>query len=142
MNPLTTRAHLFDDFFKDFRSGFFVRPLHGEPLPEPGQIRIDVKDSGAEYVVKADLPGVRKEDIHVHVEGSMVTLSAQVSQQDEQSEDEQVVHAERYMGMVSRSFSLPSEVDRDKTKARYENGVLMLTLPKANAARGVRIPVE
>ena len=86
MNGLITRSGLFDDFFKDVAPGFYVKPLHGDPLP--AQIKVDVKESDGAYTVHAELPGVSKEDIQVTVEGNVVTLRAEVRQQDSQSADE------------------------------------------------------
>ena len=142
MNSLIARSRLFDDFFKDLQAGYFIKPLHGDPLPALENIRIDVKDNGDVFTVHADLPGVRKEDIHINVEGSVVTLSAEVNQMDQQSKDDKVVHTERYTGAISRSFILPADVDTEKSKANLENGVLTLTLPKLVASRKTRVMIE
>ena len=72
MNSLVSRGSLFDDFFKDIAPGFYVRPLHGDGLPQPSQIKVDVKETDAGYTVQAELPGVPKEDIHVSVDGKTV----------------------------------------------------------------------
>lgn len=142
MNSLMTRGSLFDDFFKDVAPGFFVKPLHGDPLPSASQIRIDVKESDKDFTVQADMPGVSKEDIHVSVEGSIVTLRAEIRQQDRQTEGEKVLRTERYYGEVSRSFQLPSDIDEANAKARYDNGVLCLTLPKKISSAPQRLTVE
>ncbi|WP_323030517.1 Hsp20/alpha crystallin family protein [Brachymonas denitrificans] len=142
MNSLMTRGSLFDDFFKDVAPGFFVKPLHGDPLPSASQIRIDVKETDKDFTVQADMPGVSKEDIHVSVEGSIVTLRAEIRQQDRQTEGEKVLRTERYYGEVSRSFQLPSDIDEANAKARYDNGVLCLTLPKKISSAPQRLMVE
>mgnify|MGYP005859478921 CR=1 FL=1 len=142
MNTLITRSGLFDDFFKDVAPGFFVKPLHGDPLPSPAQIRIDVKEAADAYTVQAEIPGVSKEDIHVVIDGPVVTLRAEVKQQDSQTQDEKVLRTERYYGSVARSFQLASEIDNEKSKAKYENGVLTLTLPKKAALAGQRLNIE
>ena len=142
MNSLMTRGSLFDDFFKDVAPGFFVKPLHGDPLPSASQIRIDVKETDKDFIVQADMPGVSKEDIHVSVEGSIVTLRAEIRQQDRQTEGEKVLRTERYYGEVSRSFQLPSDIDEANAKARYDNGVLCLTLPKKISSAPQRLTVE
>ena len=142
MNTLMTRGSLFDDFFKDVAPGFFIKPLHGEPLPPPSQLRIDVKESGQDFTVHADLPGVPKEDIQVGVEGNVVTIRAEVKQQDSHREGDKVLRTERYQGEVARSFQLPAEIDESAAKARYENGVLVLTLPKKAVNVPQRIRVE
>ena len=141
MNTLINRNPLLDDFFKDVAPGFFIKPLHGEPLPPPSQLRIDVKESGQDFTVHADLPGVPKEDIQVGVEGNVVTIRAEVKQQDSHREGDKVLRTERYQGEVARSFQLPAEIDESAAKARYENGVLVLTLPKkaVNVPQRIRI---
>ena len=141
MNTLINRNPLLDDFFKDVAPGFFIKPLHGEPLPPPSQLRIDVKESGQDFTVHADLPGVPKEDIQVGVEGNVVTIRAEVKQQDSHREGDKVLRTERYQGEVARSFQLPAEIDESAAKARYENGVLVLTLPKkaVNVPQRIRV---
>ena len=140
MNRFPIRANLFDDLFRDASPGFFVRPLHGDALPE--RIRLDVKESDKAYTVLAELPGVAKDDIHVDIDGGLVTLRAEVKQQDSQGSDEKSLRTERYYGAVARSFQLAADIDNEKSKAKYENGVLTLTLPKKLALAGQRLNVE
>jgi HSP20 family protein len=142
MNHLIARTGLFDDFFKDVAPGFYVRPLHGDALPSPSQIKIDVKETPSAYTVVAEVPGVAKEDIHVTVEGSVVTLRAEIKQQDSQSDDEKRLRTERYYGAVARSFQLAADIDNEKSKAKYENGVLTLALPKKVALAGQRLSID
>lgn len=139
MNRLVTRNSLFDDFFREV-PGFFVRPLHGDPLPET--IRIDVKEAGNSFVVSAEVPGVSKENIHVDIDGNEVSIRAEVKQEDAQTEDERVLRSERFFGSVARSISLPAEIDESASKARYEHGVLTLTLPKKSRTGQARITIE
>jgi HSP20 family protein len=142
MGSLVTRSGLFDDFFRDMSPGFFVRPLSGDPLPSPDQIKIDVRESDGEYKIDAEIPGVRKEDISVSVDGDMVTLSAEVKQETTNGKDEKNLRTERYYGSVSRSFSLPQDVDAARSQAKYEGGVLHLTLPKSKSTRMQRLAVS
>ena len=142
MTTLMTRSGLFDDFFRDVAPGFFIKPLHGDALPAASQIRIDVKETGKEFAVHAEIPGVSKDDIHVSIEGSVVSLRAEIKQQDTQTEGEKVLRTERYYGSVARSFQLPVEIDETKAKAKYENGVLLLTLPKKISATPQRLMIE
>ena len=136
MNGLITRGGLFDDFFKDVAPGFYVKPMHGDPLP--AQIKVDVKETPAAYTVEAEIPGVSREDIHVTIEGPVVTLRAEVRQMDGQSDGERVLRSERFFGSVARSFQLPQDLDEASAKAKYDNGVLRLTLPKKAAVAGQR----
>jgi len=131
---------LFDELFRDVSPGYFVRPLHGDPLPE--RIKVDVKENGDAYTVQAEIPGVKKEDIHVDVEGSVVTLRAQIRQQDEQVKDNQVLHSERYYGEVARSLQLPADIDQQAAVAKYDSGVLTLTLPKKVQKSAQRLTIN
>ncbi len=142
MSALMTRGNLFDDFFRDIAPGFYVKPLHGDPLPTPAQIKVDVKETDKSYTVQAEVPGVAKEDIHVSLDGSVVTLRAEVKQQDSQAKEEKVLRTERYYGAVSRSFQLPQEIDQTLAKARYDNGLLTLTLPKKLAGGSQRLAID
>ncbi len=141
MNTLISRGSLFDDFFRDVAPGFYVKPLHGDSLPSPGQIRMDVKENGNAYTVSAEIPGVRKEDIHVTIEGGMVMVRAEVKQEDSHQDDKQLRN-ERYYGSVSRGIQLPQDVDQGQAKARYDNGVLTLTLPKRQGSVGQKLRIE
>ena len=140
MNQLIARSNLFDDFFKDVAPGFYVKPLHGDPLP--AQIKVDVSETPEAFTVLAELPGVPKEDIHVTVEGNVVTLRAEIKQEDRQTDGEKVLRNERFYGAVSRSFQLPVDIDDSAAKAKCENGVLQLTLPKKATVAGQRLTIE
>ncbi|MDD2811727.1 Hsp20/alpha crystallin family protein [Rhodoferax sp.] len=143
MNALMTRGGLFDEFFRDVAPGFYIKPLHGDGLPNPAQIKVDVKESGEAYTIHAEIPGVPKEDIQVAVDGNVVTLRAEVKQQDSTSQDEKVLRSERFYGAVSRSFQLAGDIDQAQAKAKYDNGVLTLTLPKKQALSGAqRLTIE
>src|SRR5690606_740088 len=140
MNGLITRTSLLDDFFKDVAPGFFVKPLHGDPLP--AQIRVDVKETPTGYELDAEVPGVAKDDIHVTIEGKVVTLRAEGKQEDTQRDGERVLRRERYQGSLSRAFQLPQDIDESAAKARYDNGVLRLSLPKKVAVAGQRLTID
>jgi len=142
MNALINRGSFLDDFFRDVAPGFYVKPLHGDPLPAPGQIKVDVKEADGAYTVHAEVPGVAKEDIHVSLDGNVVTLRAEVKQQDIQSKDEKILRSERYFGAVSRSFQLPMDIDQSQAKAKYDNGVLTLTLPKKMGNKSQRLTID
>ena len=142
MNSLVSRGSLFDDFFKDIAPGFYVRPLHGDNLPAPSQIKVDVKETDGGYTVQAEVPGVSKEDIHVSIDGNVVSLRAEVRQLDQQTEGEKVLRSERYFGSVARSFQLPADIDAGQAKAKYDNGILTLTLPKKLNNSSQRLNIE
>jgi HSP20 family protein len=143
MNSLITRGSMFDDFFRDISPSYYVKPLHGDALPSPAQIKVDVKESDKAYTVHAEIPGVKREDIHVTLDGNLVTLSAEVKQQDYSDKGEKSLRSERYFGAVSRSFQLPQDIDQTSSKASFENGVLTLTLSKKKVAGGTyRMSIE
>ena len=142
MNALIGRGGLLDEFFKDVNPGFYIRPLHGDPLPSPAQIKVDVKENDAAYTVHAEVPGVAKEDIQVAIDGNVVSLRAEVTQKDEQTKDDKLLRSERFYGAVERSFQLPLEIDSAQAKARYDNGVLTLTLPKKQGTQTRRLAIE
>lgn len=136
-----TRYNPFDDLFNEFTKGFWVKPL-AMPAGTELSIKVDVKEDDKSYTVRADIPGVKKEDIQVDVEGNMISLRAEAKQEKEEKKGEKVIYSERSYGMVSRSFSLPAEVDAQGAKADYKDGVLSLTLPKKGDGGGKRISVS
>lgn len=97
-------------------------------------ISVDVSENDKAYTVKAEIPGVSKDDSHVAIEGKQVSISAEVKKEKEEKEGEKVLHSERYYGSAYRSFTLPMDVDQSKADAKYVNGVLELTLPKKAGA--------
>ncbi len=131
MAKLPARRSLFDELFQDFPLGYSIAPLHGDPLPAPSKIKIDVKENGDTLIVHAEVPGVRKDDLDISVDNNVLTISAEVSQYDADQENDKVIHSERYYGAVQRSISLPAEVSIEDATARYEDGILVLELPKA-----------
>jgi HSP20 family protein len=113
-----------DDFFREFSLEPSLRSMQAEP-----RIRTDISETDQAFMVKAEIPGVKKEDIKIAVEGNRVSINAEVKEEKEEKTTG-MVRSERYYGQQSRSFTLPQEVDDAKAEAKYENGVLMLTLPK------------
>lgn len=105
------------------------------------QIRIDVNETDQAYLVKADMPGYKKEDIKIAVDGSLITISATMQGEQEKTEGD-TVYSERYSGSQYRSFTLPQEVDDSKTEAKYQDGVLNLTLPKKPGTSKKQIAVQ
>ena len=138
-----TRFDPFNELVDDLFKGFLVRPLayEGRDAVLP-RMKVDVAEKNGHYLVSAELPGVRKEDIQVTIDGAEVTLAAEVKREKEVTQDERVLHAERAFGKLSRSFSLPQEVDEAKAEAKYRDGVLELTLPKKAAAARKQISIQ
>lgn len=126
-----------DDLFKGFMWRPVLRGLEAEP-----QIKIDVSENDKAYTVKAEIPGVKKEDIHVSVEGNRVSISAEVKKETEEKEGKKLIRSERYYGKVYRGFSLDQDVDQGMAQAKYADGVLEVTLPKKAGSAAKKIAVS
>lgn len=126
-----------DDLFR----GFFMRPVRFEGQQEV-QIKVDVSEDDKSYSVHAEIPGVKKEDIHVSIEGNQVAISAEVKNEKEVKEGEKLLRSERYYGKVSRAFMLDQEVDEDAAQAKYHDGVLELTLPKRAMTKSRKLTIQ
>ena len=128
-----------DELFRDFSPSVWRQ----EQAP---RMRMDVTETDKEYTVKAEIPGVQKEDIKVAINGNQVSLTAEIK--EEKSADgggaggSGALRSERYYGQLHRSFTLPQEVDDDQAGARYENGVLTLTLPKKVGTGGKQLAIQ
>jgi HSP20 family protein len=132
-----TRFDPLDDLFR----GFFVRPVEMNTPSNAPAIRMDVTEQPKSFVVHAELPGVKKEDIHVQVEGNQVMITAEVRQGKEVKEGDRVLRSERYYGQVSRSFQLAQDIDDSQAAAKFNDGVLELTLPKKMASASKRLSI-
>lgn len=140
MANVTRYTNPIDELFNEFGKGFFVKPF-AFPAGTEMSIKLDVKEDDKSYTVHADIPGVKKEDIQVDIDGNVVSVRAETRQEKEEKKGEKTIYSERSFGMVSRSFSLPLEVDEKGAKAEYKDGVLNLTLPKKANGGGKRISV-
>lgn len=137
-----TRWDPFDELFKDF-GGLLLRPVQvGGQAVEAPTIRVDVKEDNEGFKVHAELPGVKKEDIAVNIDGAMVSISAEKKQSGEQKDGERVLRTERYYGKVSRSFQLGGEIDEARASAKFNDGVLELVLPKKATAQARKLTVQ
>jgi len=137
MNNLISR-----DPLNDLLRGFFVRPVEFGEKAEAPALKVDVKEREDAYAIHAEIPGMRKEDIHVSIDGAVVSISAERREEKEVKEGEQVLRSERYFGKISRSFQLPQEVDEAQANAKYNDGVLELVLPKKVAAQAKRLNIQ
>ena len=135
-----TRLDPFSDFDNLFK-GFIVRPVF-QGAPAAPQMKLDVTEDDKAYTVKAEIPGVRKEDIRISVDGNLVSISTEVKKETEKKEGKKVVHSERYFGQVSRSFTLDKEVEQGAATAKYADGVLEAVLPKKQGTAATQIAVS
>ncbi len=121
---------------KDFRMLPALRGLEAEP-----RIRMDLSETDNAYLVKAEIPGVKKDDIKVAIDGNQVSVSAEI-RKEEDKKSASMVRSERYYGQQYRSFTLPQEVDDTKAEAKYSDGILELTLPKKAGSGGKQITIQ
>ena len=138
-----TRHSPFDEAFDDLLKGFFVRPVAFDEKVQPQvSIRMDVTEDDKAYRVHAEIPGVKKEDIHVTIEGNQVAISAEAKTRREQKEGEKILRSERSYGKAYRAFTLAQDVDEAAAEAKYLDGVLELTLPKKAVSSAKRLSVQ
>ncbi len=126
-----------NDYFK----GFMLRPVFQGLEAEP-EIKLEISEADKAYTVTADVPGVKKEDIQVSIEGNQISISAEVKHEKEEKEGKKVVRSERYYGKQFRSFSLAHDIDEAKAEAAYSDGVLKLTLPKKAGAATTKLAIK
>lgn len=129
-----------DDQFDSLVRSLF-RPVAVTSRDVVVPIRMDVSEQENAYVVHAEMPGVKKDDIKIEIDGNEVSISAEAKNEKEVKEGERVIRSERYYGKVSRSFTLANEVDENAASAKFENGVLELALPKKAVAKAKLVSV-
>jgi HSP20 family protein len=141
-DPFLTRLDPFGESFEDvFRR--MLRPVRWEVEGGgPQDIKVDVEESDKAYTVKAEVPGVKKEDINVQIDGNVVSITAESKREKEVKEKGKVIRSERYYGALSRRFTLMQDIDEAKAEARYVDGVLELMLPKKAPAASRRVTVR
>ena len=140
MNTLRVYDPLADAGIDQLFRGFF-QPVRAS-RDTAAAIKIDVTEKPGAYVVHAEIPGVKKDDIQVTIEGDQVTIAAEAKRETEAKEGERVLRSERYYGAVYRSFVLPVELDEAASQAKYEGGVLELTLAKKPQAAGRKLTIQ
>jgi len=138
------RLSVYDPFAEVFPELFrgLLTPARAS-APEALEIRIEVRENAHAYQVQAELPGVRKDDIQVQIDGNRVSISAEVKREaTEKPENERVLRSERFYGQLARSFALATEIDDKQASARFEQGILTLTLPKQTAPSARKITIQ
>ena len=140
-----TNITRFDEAFDDLLRGFFVRPVSFEGGVQPhhvAQFRVDVSEDETAYTIRAEVPGVKKDDINISIDGDQVAISAEVKNEKEVKDGERVLRSERYYGKVYRAFQLGQPVDENGAGAKYNDGILELTLPKKAATSAKSITIQ
>ena len=138
-----TRYDPFGELFDDFMKGFLVRPIAAEGgTTVAPRMKLEVSEQAEAFKVLAEVPGVKKDEIQVTIDGDQVTISAEVRKEKDVKEGERVVHSERYYGKIARSFRLGYELDESKAQAKYTDGVLELVLPKKTTAAARKLTIQ
>ena len=137
-----TRFNPFDDTIDDLFRGFFVRPLSYDVPAGAAQFRVDVSENEKAYTLRAEIPGVKKDDISITIDGDTVAIGAEVRNEKEVKNGDRVLRSERHYGKVYRAFTLGQAVEETAAAAKYADGVLELTLPKKAAAQAKRVTIQ
>ncbi len=135
---------IFNDNLDNVFEGFF-RPFHGQSREgNNGSLvpAIDLHENDNSYTVKAEIPGVKKEDIDVTVQDGVLTINAESRYEHEDKQDGRVIRQERRFGKYVRSIRLGKDIDEEKVKANYKDGVLELELPKVEEVKPKKISVN
>ena len=132
-------GRMFENMFQDFFAPLTQGRWAGEDVGLP---RLDVTETEQTFEVKAEMPGVKKEDVNVSIDGQRVTIEGECQQANEQRQGEQVVYSERSTRKYQRTFTLPTEVDDANAQARLEDGVLMLSLPKKQGGTARQLTIQ
>ena len=125
-----------DDLFRSLSFRPTLRDFEASP-----EIRMNVSEDEKAYLVSAESPGVKKEDIEISVEGNQVTIQAEVKRA-ETRESAKEIHSERFIGKSYRAFTLPQEIDSSACEAKCDNGVLTLKLPKKSNGHSTRVAIN
>jgi HSP20 family protein len=121
----------------------FMAPMRMELENGALGMRLDVTEVDGMYKVRADIPGVKKDDINVRIDGNIIQIDAEAKKEkDIKDSGGKVLRSERWEGSVSRTFSVAQDVDEAKVSAKYEDGVLTLELPKKATAPSKRIAIQ
>lgn len=141
MNELRVNDLFAVDPMEDMFRGL-MRPWRIAVTDRAPRINVDLNESNGNYLLKAEVPGARKEDIEVRIDGNQVTINAELKRESESPAGAKVLRSERYLGQCTRSFWLDSAIDESRAEAKYENGVLQLTLPKKSGGSSKRLEIS
>jgi len=139
VHPFLSLQREIDRLFDDFSRGFPSFGRFGSPELMPS---MDVTETDKGYLIHADMPGVKKDDINIDIDGNQVTITAEVKRETERKEGDKVLRSERYYGNVYRSFTLPRELDESMSEAKFSDGVLELTLVARLPVAGKKLMVK
>jgi HSP20 family protein len=138
LSPFRRVANLRDEVDQLFQFAF---GRAGSPLPNGWAPAVDLYEDKDTVTVQAELPGLKKEDINISLEDGFLTISGE-RKQEQKAEGAESYRTERFVGIFQRTVSLPSEVDAEKIKASYTDGILTVTLPKSEKSKPKQIPIS
>ena len=141
MNNLISYDPFVDTGIDELFRGFF-KPVRLEGTKTPVTIKMDVTENDKGYLVHAEIPGVKRDDINVDIDGNQVTITAEVKREWEKKDGDKVLRSERYFGNVYRSFTLPHELDESMSEAKFADGVLELKLVRRTPIAGKKLMVK
>ena len=122
---------LFDDFFKPWNEWYGNSGLWGRVLEVPA---VNITEEKGQYLVSLAAPGMKKDDFRIDVDGNMLTISSQQEEEKEETE-KRFTRREYSYSSFSRSFTLPDEINKEKIEAKYEEGILKVSLPRKEEAK-------
>ena len=137
LNRLADLSNEINRLFEASPAGF----SGASQLPDAWTPPLDLYEDKENFVLKAELPGVNKEDVNVSIQDGCLSISGE-RKTESKTEDAEVRHTERFFGRFQRTISLPATVVADKVKAQYKDGMLTITLPKTEAAKPKQIDVS
>lgn len=143
MRALVPR-NLFDSFFgTDLFEGMRLPRLVDEPwVNRPFYPAVDIEEKDEAYLITADVPGFKKDDVEVDLNDNVLTVTGRVESKEEETKEGEWVRRERRCGAFQRSFMLPDEVDQEAVDAKFEDGVLKIVLPKREPAKTAKRTVK
>jgi HSP20 family protein len=145
MSALTRIERMDDsipDLFTDLFRRFMRAPDWLPSMPSPEEMKVDIVESDKAYVLKADIPGAKKEDVRVHIDDNFVNISAEIKEDKAPAGNgtRTLLH-ELHYGSMSRGFSMAQQIDEKLAQAKFENGILTLTLPKRPESQGTLLKI-
>ena len=138
LNPFREFSKMQNSFEKLFNEFFAVSPSESFGYSAPS---CEVSEKGNHYIMKFDLPGVYKDDVKVAIDKNQMTVTAE-RREEKKSADDKSIMSEISYGTYQRTFTMPTPLDEKKVEAKFENGVLTVTLPKAETSQAKQIPVH
>ena len=140
-SPFFGNISRFDPFF-NLEDWFGTHHTATAEMETISPIKIDMTETDKDYTIRAEIPGVKKEDVKVQVDGNFVSISAEVKKKKEEKQGKKVICRECYQGASYRSFTLDSNVNEAKAQAKYEDGMLELTLPKKDGVTAKQLKIK